>query len=61
MTGRPAGEASRIGLKLNARKCKALRTECASSREKIVVDDDEVDNVEEFTYLGAMGQKGWLR
>ena len=45
------------GLKLNARKCKTLRTECASSREKIVVDGEEVDDVEEFTYVGALVDK----
>ena len=40
--------------KLNARKCKTLRTECASNREMIVVDGEEVDDVEEFTSLGAI-------
>ena len=40
-TGRLAEEAAscKVGLKRNAQKCKALRTECASSSEKIVVDD----------------------
>ena len=55
--GRLAEEAARVGLKLNARKCKTLRTECASSREKIVVDGEEVDGVEEFTYLAAIVDK----
>ena len=36
-TGRLAEEAARVGLKLNARKCKTLRTECASRMEKVVV------------------------
>ena len=27
---------------------------CASNREKIVVDGEEVDDVEEFTSLGAI-------
>ena len=45
------------GLKINARKCKTLGTECASSREKIVVNGAEVDDVEEFTYLGAFVDK----
>ena len=31
--------------------------ECASSSEKIVVDGKEVDDVEEFTYLGAIVDK----
>ena len=44
--GRLGEEAARVGFKLNARKCKTLRTECASSREKIVVDGEEVDDVE---------------
>ena len=58
-SGRLAEEAARVGLKLNARKCKTLRTECASSREKILVDGKEVDDVEEFTYLGAIvGKEG---
>ena len=52
-----AEEAARVGLKLNARKRKTLRTECASRREKIVVDGEEVDDVEEFTYLGATVDK----
>ena len=56
-TRRLAEEAARVGLKLNARKCKTLRTECASSREKIVVDGEEVDDVEELTYLGATVDK----
>ena len=49
-------EAARVGLKLSARKCNTLRTECACSREKIVVDDGE-----EFIYLGAIvRQGGWM-
>ena len=46
MTGRLAEEAAREALKLNARKCKTLRTECTSSRKNIVVDGVEVDHVE---------------
>ena len=56
-TRRLAGKAARVGLKLNARKCKTLRTESVSSREKIVVDGKEVDDVEEFTYLGVIVDK----
>ena len=56
-SGRLAEEAARVGLRLNARKCKTLRTECASSREKIVVDGQEVDDVEELTYLGDIVDK----
>ena len=50
-TGRLAEEAARVGFKLNATKCKTLRTESARSREKIVVDGEEVYDVEEFIYL----------
>ena len=57
MTGRLAEEAAREALKLNARKCKTLRTECTSSRKNIVVDGVEVDHVESFTYLGATVEK----
>ena len=56
-TGRLAEEAARVGLKLNARKCNTLRTECTCSREKIVVDGEEVGDGEEFTYLGAIVDK----
>ena len=56
-TGRLAEEAARVGLKLNARKCKTLRTEFALSSEGVVVNGEKVDNVEEFAYLGAMVNK----
>ena len=49
-TGRLTEEAARSGLKLNARKCKTLKTEQASNRESIVVDTREVEDVEEFCY-----------
>ena len=52
-----AEETARVGLKLDAKKCKTLRTECDSRRENIVVDGEEVDDVEELTYLGAMVDK----
>ena len=56
-TGRLTGEAARAGLKLDARKCKTLRTEYASNREGIVVNDREVEDVEEFLCLGATFDK----
>ena len=56
-TGRLSEEAARVGLKLKTRNGKTLRTECASSREKIVVDGEQVDDIEEFTYLGAIVNK----
>lgn len=56
-TGKLKEEAARVGLKLNARNCKTLKTECASSGVKTVVDGEEVDDVEEFTHLGAILDK----
>ena len=50
-------ETARVGLKLNTKKCKTLRTECDSRRENIVVNGEEVDDVEELTYLGAIVDK----
>ena len=49
-TGKLAEEAVRVGTKT----FKTLRTVCASNREKIVVDGEEVDDVEGFTSLGAI-------
>ena len=60
-TGRLAEEAARVGLKLNARKRKTLRTEHANNRESIVVNDREVEDVEEFPYLGARVDKEGVR
>ena len=37
--------------------CKTLRTEFASSRERIVVHGEEVEDVEEFIFLGAVVDK----
>jgi len=56
-TGRLTEEAARAGLELNARKCKTLRTEYANNRESIVVNGWEVEDVEEFPYLGAIVDK----
>lgn len=46
--GRLAEEAAREACKLDARKGKTLKTDCARSREKIVVDGEQVQDVEEF-------------
>ena len=46
-TERMAKEAARVASKLDARKCKTLGTGCARSRENIVVDGEEVEDVEE--------------
>ena len=48
-------EAARVGLNLNARKCRTLRTEFTRNRESIVVNGEEVEDVEEF--LGAFVDK----
>ena len=50
-------EAARVGLKLKARKCRTLRTEFTRNRESIVVNGEEVEDVEEFVYLGAIVDK----
>ena len=55
--GRLAEAAARVGLKLNARKCKTLRTEHANNRESIVVNGRKVEDVEEFPYQGAKVDK----
>ena len=47
-TGRLAEEAARVACKLDVRKGKTLGTDCARSRENIVVDGEEVEDVEEF-------------
>ena len=47
-------EAARVGLKLNARKRKTLRSEFVRNRENIVVNDEEVEDIEGFAYLGAI-------
>ena len=56
-TERLMKEAARVGLKLNERKCKTLRTEFVRNRENIVVNGEEVEDAEEFTYLGAIVDK----
>ena len=56
-TRRLTEKAARVGLQLNARKCKTPRTEYASNRESIVVNGEEVEDVGEFPYLGATVDK----
>lgn len=43
-----AEEAARVACKHDARKGKTLGTDCARSRENIVVDGEEVEGIEEF-------------
>ena len=47
-TERLAEEAARVACKPDARKGKALGTDCPRSRENIVVHGKEVEDVEEF-------------
>ena len=56
-SGRLTEEAPTVDDKLNARNCKTPRTEFARNRENIVVNCEEVEDVEEFAYLGAIVDK----
>ena len=49
-TERLMSEAARVGLKLNAGKCKTLRTEHTQSNERIVVNGEQVEDMDEFAY-----------
>ena len=44
--------AAKVGLKLNAKKCKVMKTN-SKNEDKLKVGDNEVEEVESFTYLGA--------
>ena len=52
-TERLTNEAARIGLKLNAGKCKTLRTENEISKERSAVNGEQLENVADFVYQGA--------
>ena len=51
-TNRLVDNAGRVGLKLNAQKCKVMRMN-ARSEDKVMIERKEVEDVEEFVYLGA--------
>ena len=55
-TSRLADEAARVGLKINAKKSKVMRIN-ARNDQRIKVDEEQVDDVEEFLYLGALLDK----
>ena len=56
-TSRPVDEAARVGLKINAKKSKVMGIN-AKNDQKIKVNDEQVDDVEEFLYLvGALLDK----
>ena len=57
-TGRLAEEAARVACKHDARKGKTLGTDCARSRENIVVDGEEVEGIEEFYIPECYGRQG---
>jgi hypothetical protein len=44
--------AAKVGLKLNAQKCKVMKAN-SKSEDKLKVGESEVEEVESFTYLGA--------
>ena len=52
-TSRLVDEAARVGLKINAKKSKVMRIN-ARNDQRIKVNDEQVDDVEEFLYLGAL-------
>ena len=47
-------KAARLGLKVNSQKCKTLRSKGARNRESIRVNGQDVEEVDEFVYLGAV-------
>ena len=55
-TSRLVDEAARVGLKINAKKSKVMRIN-ARNDQRIKVNDEQVDDVEEFLYLGALLNK----
>ena len=55
-TNRHVDEAFRVGLKINAKKSKVMRIN-ARNNQRMKVNDEQVDDVEEFLYLGALLDK----
>ena len=51
-TSRLTENAAKVGLKLNAKKCKVMKANSRSD-DKLKVGDNEVEEVESFIYLGA--------
>ena len=45
-------ESERVGLKINAKETKVMRLN-ARNREKITIDNHEIEDVDKFIYLGA--------
>ena len=55
-TNRLVDEAARVGLKINAKKSKVMRINVRND-QRMKVNDEQVDDVEEFLYLGALLDK----
>ena len=55
-TSRLVEEAARVGLKINTKKSKVMRRN-ARNDQRIKVNDEHVDDVEEFLYLDALLDK----
>jgi len=53
---RLADEAARVGLKINAKKSKVMRVN-AKNNQRIEINAEQVEEVEEFVYLGALLDK----
>ena len=51
-TNRLVDNAGRVGLKLNAQKCKVMRMN-SRREDKVMIGREEVEDVKEFVYLGA--------
>ena len=51
-TTKLVGNAAKVGLKLNAKKCKAMKVNSRND-DRLKVESNEVEEVESFTYLGA--------
>ena len=50
-------ESERVGLKLNAKKCKTLRTKNTRNEDNIRIGNEEVEDVDQFVYFGAIIDK----
>ena len=60
-TNRLIDNAGRVGLKVNAQKCKVMRMN-TRGEDKVMIGREEVEDVEELVYLGATVTKeggGW--
>ena len=55
-TSRLADEAARVGLKINAKKSKVMQVN-AKNDQRIELNGEQVEEVEEFVYLGALMDK----